>query len=280
MPEIVPPQTQDLDRRNFDRISVESPNARVGVNPEGGYVISWTVRNSRTGHFEEVLYLGSELKRTGIPTLFPNYGEGQGVNGEDMTHGFGRSSIWTPDQAASASDRVVLRLGHEDISEEARAKFPFRFATSIEVQAAQDGSLLYSLKVQNKDQKDMPITPGLHPYWAVAQVYKSSIQTEGIQGFNAESINWDTTPPDTVYGFNGRALVKFPSRQISIEDITPGGKVIRHLVVWSQTPQKPDFNFVCFEPITAGDNAINTNPILLPAGSEWNMNLRFSSKSV
>lgn len=279
MSEIVPPPKQDLDRRNFDRISVESPNARVGVNPEGGYVTSWSVRNPRSGLFERVLYLGSELKRTGIPTLFPNYGEGQGVNGEDMTHGFGRSSVWTPDQSASASDKIVLRLGDRDISEEAKAKFPFRFATSIEVQAAQDGSLIYSLKVQNQDQIDMPITPGVHPYWAVPQADKQSIQTEGIQGFDAASIDWDTTPPDTVYGFDGRALVKFPSRQISIEDITPGG-VIRHLVVWSQTPQKPDFNFVCFEPITAGDNAINTNPILVPAGGEWNMNLRFSSKSV
>lgn len=276
----------DTGKKVFDRIVIESANAKVGVNPEGGYVTSWQVKNPNTGKFDDVLYVGSVIKRTGIPILFPNYNDSgfKDQAGEDlMTHGFGRNSIWTIVQVLT-STKVTLTLNQNAISEEARKLYPYNFETSIEVEAAEDGSLLYSLNVKNTDSKPIPIAPGLHPYWAIPHSEKPNIQTEGLAGFNAASIDWDHHPPDTEYDFNGKVVIKTASKTITIEDLTPT-PVVGKMVVWSQTPkngdgEEQDHNFVCFEPITKGDNALANNPIKMEPGKEWNMNLKFSSMSL
>lgn len=273
MPETTPinPQQPDIDKKNFDRVVVESANAKVGVNPEGAYVTSWQVRNSN-GEWEDVLYVGSEIKRTGIPVLFPNYNES---GGEVPTHGFGRNSLWTVEQEPG-SNKLVMKLSSEGISDEAKAVYPYKFETAIGVEAAEDGSLLYTLKVKNLDDKDIPIAPGLHPYWAIPHEDKNRVQVEGVADFDAGSFDWDTNPPDNEYDFNRRVVIRMPQRTITIEDTTPN-PVIEKMVVWSQTPQKPDYNFICFEPVTKGDNALTNNPIVVPSGGEWNMNLKFST---
>jgi galactose mutarotase-like enzyme len=273
MPE-TPPPNHDADVRVFDKLVVESTNARVGVSPEGGYVTSWQVKNSNSGIFEDVLYVGTEIRRTGIPILFPNFSES---GGEVPFHGFGRDSLWTVEQVPGSSS-VTMKLNSDDISEEAKATYPYKFEVTIKVEAVEDGSMLYSLKVKNLDEKkDMPIAPGLHPYWAIPHKDKARIQVEGAQGFNAESFEWGTNPPDNEYDFSGKAIIRMPQRIITIEDITPDGPVMNNIVAWSQTPQKPDYEFVCFEPTARRSGALTKNPIIVPAGGEWNMNLRFSS---
>lgn len=267
-----PSPNPDIDQKVYDKIVIESPNSRIGVNPEGGYVTSWQVRNPN-GEFEDVLYVGGEIKRTGIPILFPNYNEsGGGV----PTHGFGRNSLWTVEQVP-VTNKVVMRLTNEVLSGEARAVYPYKFEAMIEAEVAENGSLLYALRVRNLDEKDMPIAPGIHPYWVIPHQDKTRIQTERIPGFDAASFDWDINPPDNEYDFQRKAVVRMPQRTITIEDITPS-PVVEKMVVWSQTPQKPDFNFVCFEPVTRGDRALTNNPILVPSRGEWEMNLRFTSQ--
>lgn len=266
------PKTPDIDRRVYDKVVIKSANAEVGVNDEGGYITSWKVKNPQSGALEDVLYVGSEIKRTGIPTLFPNYGEG----GQIPTHGFGRNSQWRLEQ--DGTNKVVMKLSNGDISEEARAVYPHQFGAAIAVEVGEDGSLNYSLDVENRGEGNLPITPGLHPYWAIPQEDKRKISTQGIEGFNASEVDWDANPPDTVYDFNGKAVVILPEKQITIEDITPTGPVVKSIVAWSQTPEKPDYNFVCFEPITGGDNAINSDPILIPPKGNWNMSLKFTAQ--
>lgn len=262
----------DIDQKVFDKIVIESFNARIGVNPEGGYVTSWQVRNP-DGNFEDILYVGSRIKRTGIPILFPNYGNS---GGEVTTHGFGRDSIWTTEYTPG-SNKAIMTLNTDAISDEAKSTYPYEFETTIEVKVAENGSLLYSLKVKNLGDKDMPITPGLHPYFAIPHGDKTKVETEGIEGFDATSFDWDTNPPDNAYDFSGKAVIKMPKKQIVIEDITPKGRVVGKMVVWSQAPEESDYNFTCFEPVTKDENSLANDPILVPAGSEWNMNLRFSA---
>ncbi len=273
MTESTPVPNPDIDQKVFDKVVVESTNARVGINPEGGYVTSWQVRNAE-GVFEDILYIGSEIKRTGIPILFPNYSES---GGEVPTHGFGRNSVWVVEQEPG-SNKVVMKLTDGDISDEARKVYPYKFETTIGVEAVEEGSLLYSLKVKNLDEKEMPIAPGLHPYWAIPHSDKIKVQVAGIEGFDATSFDWDIYPPDNEYDFSRKAVIRTPERIITIEDVT-SSPVIEKMVAWSQTPQKPDYNFVCFEPVTKGDNALANDPIKIPVGGEWNMNLRFSTSS-
>lgn len=269
----VPPSDdqQDSDRINYDKQVVESSNARVGLDPDGAYITSWKVRNPQTKQLEDVLYIGKTKKRTGIPTLFPYYGEG----GKMRTHGFGRDSKW---QVMSAFDnQIVLRLRLEDLDEEARAEFPHPFDSMVAVTADNDGSLLYDLTVTNPGTEDLPLSPGLHPYWAINHADKGSIRVEGLSGFDASKIDWDHNPPDTEYDYTGPVTVIFPNRQIRIEDQTPGGPVIKKIVAWSQTPDKDDSDFACFEPVSGGDNTINENPILVKPGASWNMRIKFTA---
>lgn len=259
----------EIDRRVFDRQMIESSNALIGLNPEGGYISSWQARNSR-GEFEDILYVGKTQKRTGIPTLFPYYGEAEGKR----AHGFGRDSLW---QTIAEGNKATMRLSSEDIADDVREEFPYPFAAEIVVEAEENGNLLYTLLVQNTGTVNLPLSPGLHPYWAVAHEDKRSIKIQGLPDFDASKVDWDNNPPDNVYPSSGNMTLVTPESQITIEDVTEDGPVVKYGVVWSQTPDKDDYDFVCIEPVTGKDNAINENPILVAPGQEWKMQLRFSA---
>lgn len=263
----------DQGKRVFDKLQIQSETAKVGVNPEGGYITSWQVKKP-SGDFEDILYTGNSIRRTGIPTLFPYYGEG-GDKGD--SHGFGRNSMWTIDAEKSTGKKVVMTLSSEQISPEAKEKYPYPFDAEITIETKEDGSLVYNLHVINKGQENLPLSPGLHPYWAVSHKDKSAITINGMEGFDAKTTDWEQNPPDNVVTYKGKTTISFPGKDISIEDITEDGSVIKYLVVWSQTPQEDDSNFVCVEPVCGKDNDINNSPILVKPNGLWDMRIRFST---
>jgi len=53
-------------------------------------------------------------------------------------------------------------------------------------------------------------------------------------------------------------------------------RTIKQLTVWSQTPDKPDSDFVCFEPICGFRGGIDSEPILIAPGESWKMEVQFS----
>lgn len=262
------------DRRVFDKLQIQSERARVGVNPEGGYITSWQVQNPQ-GEFEDILYIGSSIRRTGIPILFPYSGEG---GDKGPSHGFGRNSTWTIDTERSTGNKVVMKLSSEQISPEAREKYPYPFNTEITIEVEEDGSLVYNLHVENTGTEKLPLSPGLHPYWKIAHGDKRKMSIDGIPAFDAAIVDWDTNPPDApdaVYDYNGKTTVHIPGKTITIEDIsdTP---VVKDIVVWSQIPDKDDYNLVCVEPVCGKDNAVNEDPILVAPGETFDMRIRFS----
>lgn len=189
------------DRKVFDKVVVESAAAKIGVNPEGGYVSSWKVRNPASGAYDDVLYQGRTQKRTGIPTLFPYYGDADGMR----SHGFGRDSVWKLGEPEG--NRLTMTLSSSDIAEDARAEYPHAFNAAITVEAGEDGSLTYNLKVLNPGNEPLPISPGLHPYWAVPHGEKGRVKIEGVDGFDASQVDWNTTPPDNVYPYTVKQLL-------------------------------------------------------------------------
>lgn len=267
-----PAEVQSPDQRKFERLAVKSDKARIGVNPEqGAHVTSWQLKND-AGEFEDVLYVGSELKRTGIPLLFPYYGDAEG----DMrSHGFGRDSKW---QGSVDGNRILMTLTSEQISDEARQEYPHDFSALVSIEAEEDGSMVYTLNVVNTGNTKLPLSPGLHPYWAVAQGAKTRSSIEGVQGFDASQTDWEHEPPDTPFEYSGRTTLKTPDKEISIDDITEGGPVIKNIVVWSQPVEKPDHEFICVEPVCGLDNAINDDPIWVEPDQSFTMKLRFSAR--
>jgi D-hexose-6-phosphate mutarotase len=264
---LLPP---DQDRRVFDKLQIESERTKVGINPDGGYITSWQVKNPQ-GDFENILDVAKTIRRTGIPTLFPYYGEG-GDKGPN--HGFGRNSMWTIDAEKSTGNKVVMRLSSKQISPEAREKYPYPFAASITVEVEEDGSLIYNLHVENTGNEDLPLplSPGLHPYFEIANNDKSKMSIDGIPEFNAAIVNWDKNPPDKLYDYAGKTTVHVPGRAITIEDISDK-PVIKYLNVWSEILG----GSVCVEPLCGKDNAINEDPILVTQGNAFDMRIRFSA---
>ncbi len=263
------------NRKNFDLLTIVTKRGETGVNPQGGYVTSWKVKNPHTHLYQDVLYQGNWIDRNGIPPLFPNFGKGGEVA---PFHGVGmdKTSIWKIEELSRS--KATIKLTPANLSEENRSAYPYDFETDITTEIEQDGSLVYAMKVKNNGSEAMPISPGIHPYWPVEHDKKAEVTTTDIPGFDASVVDWANDPPDTAYPFDGKAEIQLPDKKITIEDISPRGRVIKMLKVWSQVPseQNLDFNFICFEPITGDNFAIEEDPITVPPNGEWEMRLKFS----
>jgi len=212
------------------------------------------------------LYQGSELKRGGIPFMFPNFDAGAPL----PNHGFGRVSNW---QIISQSDNSChLKLTDQDLSNEFKKLYSHKFIVDLKLESV-DNLFNYQIFVTNSDNTDIPISPGLHPYWPVLHQNKNKITTN-LSGFNAQNIDWGKNPPDYMVDFNGQLIANFPNYQLTITDLSPDIK-FKHLQIWSQNQSFPDYNFICFEPTTLVKNGINLNPIIIKPNQTLNFSLQF-----
>lgn len=249
---------------------LESKNGLVTIDQEGGYVTSWKVKHPQSGEFMNILYRGSSKKRTGIPILFPYFGKAK----HTKQHGFGRDSSWKVVDISPSSFQMKITSNH--ISAEAQKEYPYKFEADLMIKLHEHGSMEYTLSVINKDMVAIPISPGIHPYWDIIHSDKKNIKSLGLPDFKASVVDWDNNPPDIAYPFEKKVILRFPDRTIEIEDISPHTQKISHIVVWSQPIDKPDYNFVCFEPVCGVNYAIDETPILIPPQEHWEMKLRFS----
>lgn len=256
---------------SFDTVTIQSNNATLGVNPQGGYVTSWKVQNPKTHTEEDILYQGKTIKRGGIPILFPQFSNAKGMR----SHGFGRDSLWTV--ANVSGNHLQMILLSDTLSVDAKKEYPFHFRATIDLTIADTGSFVYALKVENLDEKPLPIAPGLHPYWAVSHSDKAKIEIDGIPDFHADEIDWEKNPPDIGYQYTGKCFVKFPTHSVSIQDLS-NPPVITHLVIWTQKPDQDDFHFLCVEPVCGYKGAYDTNPILITPAATWHMQMQFVVK--
>lgn len=236
--------------------------AKIKLSSFGAYLISWIIDG------REVLYQGSELKRTGIPLLFPNFDFGPPL----PNHGFGRLSQWQ--EISLSTDSCHLRLTNNDITPEFRQIYPYQFELDLKI-SAQNNQLDYFFEVKNLGNQDLPLSPGLHPYWPVKHDKKADIIIKNFPEFNPSTTNWETNPPNDNYSFSGLLEVNFPDYHLSIREINEGTNNFHNLQIWSQNSTKSDYNFICLEPVCRPQNGINTNPILIPPNNVEKFHLIF-----
>ncbi len=258
------------DGSKADEYVLQTSHGIVTIDPEGGYVTSWKVKHPHSHEYFDVLYRGSTKKRSGIPILFPYFGK----SSKTRQHGFGRDSTWKVEHVSATSLQMNLSSYH--IPSDAKQEYPYSFEAALTISLHENGAMEYGLVVKNIDSKDLPISPGIHPYWDIEHEEKKHIKVSGLSGFDASAIDWDNNPPDDRFTFDKSAALHFPDRTIDIKDISANGSKITQVAVWSQAINKPDFNFVCFEPVCGLDYAIDNNPILVSPNSLWEMKLKFS----
>jgi galactose mutarotase-like enzyme len=216
-------------------------------------------------HFQvgtwQVLYRPGEtgnVKRWGMPLMIPNFSRlKDGMFQEKGTslpiHGFGRILPWTVTETSETA--LTMQLTSSDAT---RTAYPYEFTFTANIMAG-EGTLTYTLTMENRSAESMPIAPGFHPYFTIAQEKKSALVTDGPPGFAASDFDWVEHIPDTPYPFSRSVHIEFPGGgALTIEELAQDGEYALHnMQVWSEPPSKPDHEFVCFEPTVGSEDALN-----------------------
>lgn len=254
-----------------------SGNTTVGIIPEICLVSHFQVgpwpvlyRPAKTGN----------VRRWGIPLMIPNFSRlKNGIFLDKGTtlpmHGFGRELPWSV--TAQENDRLRMELKSNETT---RANYPYDFTFSADI-VVTEGRLTYTLIMENRSGETMPIAPGFHPYFTVEQQEKKNIVTDGPEGFKATDFDWEQSPPDRPYPFAHHVTIQFP-RQGTLtisEQPQQGNYSLAMMQVWSEKIDKPDHEFVCFEPIVNREDALNrpTDRIEIAPGQSHTIVLQFEA---
>jgi galactose mutarotase-like enzyme len=244
---------------------MEFPTAREHVLKNGNTIVGVIPELCLVSHFQvgawEVLYRPMEtgnVKRWGIPLMIPNFGKLQdGVFKEKGTtlpmHGFGRNLPWTIVRQEQTSISIQLSS-----SAATRSDYPYEFTFTSTIEAGED-TLTYTLAMENRGDEVLPIAPGFHPYFAIAQRDKSKLVADGPAGFAVSAFQWDTNPPDNPYPFPRQVALEIPRRGTLIISELPWHDQysLQTMQVWSEPASAPDHAFVCFEPIVTSADGLN-----------------------
>ena len=241
------------------------PTPRERVLSSGGTTVGVIPGICLVSHFQvgswQVLYRPEEtgnVKRWGLPLMIPNFSrlkDGLFVDkGTTLPiHGFGRTLPWTVTGQDATS--LSLQLSSSDAT---RPNYPYEFTFTANI-TVEEEALTYTLTMENRDDEAMPIAPGFHPYFAVAQQDKASLVTNGLEGFAASTFDWEQNPPDHPYAFPHQVTIQVPQRgSLTIAELPQEGLYrLAVMQVWSEPAARPDHAFVCFEPAVGSEDALN-----------------------
>lgn len=244
---------------------MQFPTAREHVLTYGETTIGIIPEICLVSHFQvgswRVLYRPMEtgnVKRWGLPLMIPNFSRlKDGIFQEKHTalpiHGFGRTLPW----AVTEQDESHLSL--QLLSSEAtRPDYPYEFTFTATI-AVSEQTLTYTLSMENRNDETMPIAPGFHPYFSVAQQDKAQLHVDNLPGFRVADYDWNTNPPDKPGTFPHTVTINIPhSGTLTIvEQAVDDTYALANMQVWSEPANKPDHAFVCFEPTVGSEDALN-----------------------
>jgi galactose mutarotase-like enzyme len=259
-----------------ETIHLKNDLNQIQISSFGGQVLSW--KTQLNGVWTDILYSGNSSKRSGIPILFPfanplKNDTFEHTGSKILQHGFARNTEWS--LIENTSTKAVLKLSFKDFDQALRSAFPFPFDLLLEIQLNLDNSIDYTLNLSNIGNKNLPIAPGIHPYFSINHMDKPKLKINEIQEFKAIDFPWNSTLSGDFYDFKGEVNINFPDYVLNISEIGPNPDC-KYIVVWSQNESQTDHDFVCFEPFYRETNAINTNPILVKPKEAWISGFRFS----
>src|SRR5579859_3021227 len=181
--------TSPIERITVMADFMQFPTEREQVLSYGETKIGVIPELSLVSHFQvgpwQVLYrpmATGNVKRWGLPLMIPNFARlKNGIFEEKHTtlpiHGFGRTLPWTITQQDQSSITIELQS-----SDATRHDYPYEFSFRAHIAAGQN-TLTYTLTMENRGDEVMPIAPGFHPYFSIAQRDKSKLVADGPEGF-------------------------------------------------------------------------------------------------
>src|SRR5260370_6403333 len=194
-------------------------------------------------HFQvgswQVLYRPTEtgnIRRWGLPLMIPNFSRlKDGIFKEKGTtlpiHGFGRDLPWTVIESGTTSPTGWAKPGRSPLpvgersstthlamqlssSDATRPDYPYEFTFTATITAG-EGTLTYTLLMENHSSEPMPIAPGFHPYLTVTQSEKADVVTSGPPGFDTHAFACVQHIPDNPYHFPRQVTLQFPPPRTS-----------------------------------------------------------------
>jgi galactose mutarotase-like enzyme len=241
--------------------------------PRGGMVTRFRVGETNVLYMDtDSLHDPMRNVRGGIPVLFPIAGklhdDQYRVGDQTFTmkqHGFARSLPWTiADQSIAAGACMTLELVS---SAATRIQYPFEFKLGFTYMLS-EGRLTITQRFTNAGDVEMPIHPGLHPYFQVSDASKrdTRVLTEATTAYDnragrqvvlAGPIDLTASEVDLHIADHWPRtlrLVRPGDRDLDLSLGVPD----RIVVVWTQRGK----DFVCVEPWTAPVNALNEGKAL------------------
>jgi len=245
----------------MELIEIVSGSTRARIAPERGSIAAgWSVEGRELFFMDEKSFQDrTKSVRGGNPFLWPFAGALESnrlveADSEMKQHGFARDRAWAVE--ARGASTLVLSLESDDAG---LAVFPwaFRMVQTFEVS---DRRLSISLVTENRSGRAMPVAPGWHPYYPLANASKPSVKV-GLPGFRHTPF----ADPAGSFNFgvesNGTTAFVF-----ELEDRRFRMAVSPNLQ-WYQFWSLPGNDFICVEPFAGPPNVINTRRAeRIPAG--------------
>lgn len=232
---------------------------------------------------EILFYDENDIGHSGIPLCFPAFGplkDGKLIVDETPypmnQHGFIRDSQFDIETTESSLTCTLCS------SEESRKRYPFEFEFTVYYEIVDDG-LSIRFIMENNSDCELPLAPGVHPYFAVTDNEKITI-TSGATIGNDNSAGYaeKTIEESGVFEVvdslpNGIRELKIKgSPDIHLVDhnldtmlistghdfgiaMTSDSSVFDRMTVWRKNETVP---YICVEPACA-QNAINIDPIMI-----------------
>lgn len=263
--------------------TLRTPHGEVSYSPErGGIITSIKLPKGDSGQLIELLYMDiatfndrEKNIKGGIPILFPNAGP---IDHPDFPglkqHGFARdSSNWTMEQGPNEFSET---LSSDD---ESRKVYPFDHSLRLSGIIGEDGSLALSQSVTNLEQdRDLPVSMGLHPYFPVphemikdikfqfpgGDAIEQSVEQWAIDGtINTIKIdNPKFNDPEVVI------RVKIPELGTLVIDASPE---YQKIWIWSM----PGKDFICIEPVMRNAGGLVDDPELVKPSKTYTGTVKF-----
>ncbi len=210
---------------------------------------------------EQTLFDTSVNVRGGVPVLFPVAGRLENDEFIDGTHrypqkqhGFARTLPWEVRHHGVVGNAAQATFELQ-ASDATRSSFPFSFTLTCEATLSKD-RLRLQWKVENNDERPMPLHFGLHPYFHVPLPGKvrARVETSASKAFNQKTMTHEPyAAPDFSVGETTLHLLDHGARGTRLD--RGDGRAVQlnwsenfnTLVLWT-LPDKP---FICVEPWSA-----------------------------
>lgn len=235
----------------FEELDLVAGTTRVCVAPARGcHITSMEVAGRELFYMDRGTFDDpAKSVRGGVPLLFPFCGKlVDGLFTRTGTriaqHGFGRNYAWSIVERGPAWVRCRF-----EPPAEARAIFPYDYVAEQTVWAW-PGGMQVELAVHSHDARPIPMTPGWHPYFAMAAAEKPNTRLDVI-GYPHDKLN-NTGEPNFAWPMPGSGVVAatLPGwGSVRIES----SENLRILQSWTQA----GCDFLCLEPFAEMPNAIN-----------------------